>query len=62
MSRGSAMDKVKAGMEDRPARAFPRVRQPRNRRQLRVVAVFTVVSLLFWLKISLGFGHGGLVA
>jgi hypothetical protein len=66
MNDGSAMDNGLIDIRGRPARAYSRVRQRAGRngrcRRLYVVAGFTVVGLLLWLKISLGFGHGGALA
>jgi hypothetical protein len=59
------MHKGRAGMEGPMGRPFPRVRQTarrvRSRRRLCVFDGFTVVGLLFWLKVSLQFGHASTV-
>jgi hypothetical protein len=65
MSNGSAMDNDAIVIRKRPAPAFPRLRRRAGRRErgrrLSIIAGFSVVGLLFWLKISLGFGHGSTV-
>jgi hypothetical protein len=66
MSQRSAIDNGVIGIQEDPGPVSPRVRRRAGRRPCRrrlcVVAGLTVASLLLWLKISLGFGHGSTVA